>query len=172
MTSRSPTVPTPSPSARTAPGTPRLPTAAAQANAYNGTGDYALADGNLAYADAGGATGANYDTAIDIGNNSAPDTGAYAGADFGGGGSNDLAYTLGDNSIAGAGGDGAGGSFIGNNDVAAVFNPFGTAGSEAYAGAGLGTPGDFDLSAVFGDSLFSEGATGGNYLIEILPSLF
>jgi hypothetical protein len=32
-------------------------------------------------------------------------------------------------------------------------------------------PGNFDLAAAFGDNLFPE-ATGANYLIEILPTLF
>jgi trimeric autotransporter adhesin len=108
----------------------------ATAFAYDGTGDYALADGTNAYADSGGATGANYDSAIDIGNNASTGTGdgAYAGAgaltgNFGAGtGSYDTAIDIGNNtndaslggndgSFAGAGGL-TGGSGDGNNDTA------------------------------------------------------
>jgi hypothetical protein len=104
-----------------------------------GTGDVAEAVGTNADADAGaaaqGLVGADYDTAIDIGNNSAPETsgdgvGAYAGysnlngATDGGTGSNDTAIDIGNNTgngndgaFAGAGGLG-GGSGNGNNDTA------------------------------------------------------
>jgi hypothetical protein len=46
-------------------------------------------------------------------------------------------------------------------------------GSTALAGTEdiSNIPGDFDLAAAFGDGLFPE-ATGANYLIEILPTLF
>ena len=50
----------------------------ANAFATGGTGDYALADGASALAESGGDvndTGANYDSAIDIGNNDAPSAG-------------------------------------------------------------------------------------------------
>jgi hypothetical protein len=115
------------------------------ASATGGTGDYALAGGTNALALAGGEstdTGANYDTAIDIGNNVDPDTylgivnGAYAGnSDLAGGtdggtGVHDTAIDIGNNtndagnggydgSFAGAGGlvsEGGGGD--GNNDTA------------------------------------------------------
>jgi hypothetical protein len=92
------------------------------ASATGGTGDYALADGTNGYALAGGAsgdTGANYDTAIDIGNNptGVPD-GAWAGntdlIQNGGGsgtGSYDTAIDIGNNttdpSLAGTGYEGA-----------------------------------------------------------------
>jgi trimeric autotransporter adhesin len=106
----------------------------AAANAYDGTGDYALADGTNAFADSGGATGANYDSAIDIGNNTNAHDGAYAGSsDLNGGtdggtGSYDTAIDIGNNTndaslsgndgaFAGAGGlDGFSGN--GNNDTA------------------------------------------------------
>jgi hypothetical protein len=54
----------------------------ASANANGGTGDFALADGSDAVAKAGGLstdTGANGDTAIDIGTNSGTLNGAWAG---------------------------------------------------------------------------------------------
>ena len=46
-------------------------------------------------------------------------------------------------------------------------------GSTALAGTEdiSNIPGNFDLAAAFGDGLFPE-ATGANYLIEILPTLF
>jgi hypothetical protein len=107
----------------------------AGAYAEGGTGDFALADGTEALADAGGAptdTGANDDTAIDIGNNDLTSPGVYDGAyagnaDLDGGGSGtgsgDTAIDIGNNtgygdgSYAGAGGltDGVG---DGNNDTA------------------------------------------------------
>ena len=54
-----------------------------------------------------------------------------------------------------------------SNDVATVVDPFGTVGSDAYAGGG-----DYDLAAVFGDGLNTDlAAVGGNFLTDILPSL-
>jgi hypothetical protein len=136
----------------------------ALASAEGGTGDYALADGTNALAEAGGAptdTGANYDTAIDIGNNPSPglssiDDGAYAGnadlepySDGTGTGSYDTAIDIGNNtsdgsfngadgSFAGAGGLDAGGSGDGNNDTAIdIGNNSGVNdGSRAIAGNG------------------------------------
>jgi hypothetical protein len=86
----------------------------ASATAEGGTGDYALASGNDALANAGslteGATGNNFDIAEDIGNNTtggggAPD-GAYAGAgsligatSSAGTDSNDSAYDFGNNGL-------------------------------------------------------------------------
>ena len=117
------------------------------ASATGGTGDYALAGGTNALALAGGEstdTGANYNTAIDIGNNADPGTyeagienGAFAGnadlvgsANAGTGtGSYDTAIDIGNNTnganggldgaFAGAGGlSGGMGSGDGNNDTA------------------------------------------------------
>jgi hypothetical protein len=111
----------------------------AAAYATGGTGDYAVADGTNALASAGGLlndTGANYDTAIDIGNNDLPlggvADGAYAGnGDLDGGtgtGAYDTAIDIGNNTndasvsgnegaFAGAGGlEGLAGD--GNNDTA------------------------------------------------------
>jgi hypothetical protein len=52
-----------------------------------------------------------------------------------------------------------------SNDVAWVFDPFGTVGSSAFAGVG-----NSDLAAVFGDMLTAN-AYGANDLVTILPSL-
>jgi len=120
----------------------------ASATAEGGTGDYALASGNDALANAGsltsGATNFNFDSAVDIGNNTtdagttgAPD-GAYAG----------------------------GGSLIGGTDS-------GTAGSSHDSAIDIGNngpdtetgfPGDGGNSGSFaGDSqLIGDGATAGN----------
>jgi hypothetical protein len=62
---------------------------------------------------------------------------------------------------------------VGNDDIATVFDPFGTLGSTAVAGEGFDVPGSFDLAAVFGDGFDTfPAATGGNFLVEILPTLF
>jgi hypothetical protein len=237
----------------------------ATANAYDGTGDYALADGTNAYANAGGGIGANYDHAIDIGNNELPTTGPYDGAyagdsdligngngdtgsydtaidignntndtalgvggydgafsgagglvgltgngdydtainfgneegadngpaavagdfdtattsgnevgqflgAFAGLGNGDLASVVGGTSTADAGGE-FGTDILGNYDVATVFDPFGTVGSYADAGANASDPGNYDFAGAFADDLNAV-ATGANYLFEVLPSLF
>jgi hypothetical protein len=53
-----------------------------------------------------------------------------------------------------------------SNDIAAVFDPFGTVGSAAYAGDG-----NFDLAAVLGLDNVVASAVGANFLVDILPSL-
>jgi hypothetical protein len=147
----------------------------ANATAVDGSGDYAFADGTDSTADvgvgnfdyasamgdgsvAGGGYG-NFDTAIANGT----DSGALAG-----GGSlltsnDDFAFAWGPHAIAGAGD--SFGNYPNGNDIAAVFDPFGTAGSSAYA-----TDGNFDLAAAFGDMLHALTAVGNN-LVDILPSL-
>jgi hypothetical protein len=134
------------------------------ADAYSGggTGDVAEAVGTNASANAGGNsvdTGANYDTAIDIGNNVDPSTypgtndGAYAGnADLVGSGSGtgayDTAIDIGNNtndglaggsdgSFAGAGGL-DGGSGDGNNDTAIDVGNNSGEGDGSDAGDGNG----------------------------------
>ena len=71
-------------------------------------------------------------------------------------------------------------------DIATAYDPFGTTGDTAIAANGLsdlasvtgdnseafaGIAGSFDFGAVFGNDLISGGATGGNFLIDILPAL-
>jgi hypothetical protein len=70
-------------------------------------------------------------------------------------------------SQAQAGGSGL--DALGNNDIATVFGNL----DHVFSGAGIldGT-GSFELAAVFGDSINSAGATGANWLVEILPTLF
>ncbi|MGB9252704.1 MAG: hypothetical protein WCC28_23665 [Mycobacterium sp.] len=72
------------------------------------------------------------------------------------------------------------------SDIATVYDPFGTTGDTAIAANGLsdlasvtgdnseafaGLAGSFDVGAVLGNDLISGGATGGNFLIDILPAL-
>ena len=237
----------------------------AVANAYGGTGDYALADGTNAYANAGGGAGANYDHAIDIGNNDIPSSGPYDGAyagdsdlignpngdtgsydtaidignntndtalgiggydgafagggglvgltgngdydtaislgneegadngpaavagnfdtatvsgnevgqsvgSFAGLGNGDLASVVGGTSTADAGGDFDTG-VLGNFDISTVFDPTGTIGSYADAGANATDPGNYDFAGAFADGV-NPVATGANFLFEVLPSLF
>ena len=158
----------------------------AYASAEGGNGDFALADGSDALARSGGLstdTGANDDTAIDIGNNSgffdndaSVDVGNNTG-DVDGpwtvAGNDNYASSFGDDTSDGEGSVASDGDSniaevvgpntyafadAGNSNIAYVFDPFGTgAGSEADAGV----YGNFDLSAVFGDGLTSTSATGG-----------
>jgi hypothetical protein len=61
-------------------------------------------------------------------------------------------------------------SLTGNNDIANAFDPFGTAGSSAYAGSTGTMSGSSDLAAV----LLTDGtatADGSNYLYDILTAL-
>jgi hypothetical protein len=143
------------------------------ANAEGGTGDYALADGTNALANAGGTasdTGANNDSAIDIGNNpvgtvGAPD-GAYAGnADLigntdGGTGSGDTAIDIGNNGVdptaaldggntgafAGAGGL-IGASGDGNSDTAINFGN-----DDGFGDGPAAVDGTDDFASQSGDS--------------------
>jgi hypothetical protein len=126
----------------------------ATATAEGGTGDYALADGTNALALAGGESsdsGANYDSAIDIGNNDVtpvvPYDGAFAGnGDLDGGasgtGTYDTAIDIGNNSdgdgsFAGAGGL-ANGTGDGNNDTAIDVGNNSGLGEGSYAVQGNG----------------------------------
>jgi hypothetical protein len=110
----------------------------ASASAEGGNGDYALADGSDALASSGGLstdTGANHDTAIDIGNNSD----FFDGSDAGAGGL-----------VAGVGnGHGDIAVDVGNS-TGGVDGPWAVAGNDNYAGS-------------FGDStIVGEGAVAGD----------
>ncbi len=140
------------------------------ANAYaeGGFGDYALADGTDALAKAGsttaGATGNNFDTAVDIGNNTPtgvgelPD-GAYAGAGSLDGGvdsgtsSNDSAYDFGNNGPDGAA-NGGNGAFAGDSSL---LREGGTAGNgdTAYTAGNLNGS-DNGSAAVGGNNEFAS----------------
>jgi hypothetical protein len=163
----------------------------------NGNNDTAIDFGNNSGENLGpAAVGGTFDTAIQNGNSLGEGGGAFAGfgnndiatdtaglggAIQGGGGAsadfgnNDFASAYGDLAHAHAGGvanfDDLAASILGNNDIANVFDPFGTLGSSAVAGASGTAPGDFDLASVFGDG-FNADATGASFLTDILPSLF
>ena len=153
----------------------------ASATAQGGIGDYALADGTNALANAGsltsGATGFNFDSAIDIGNNATGVGGVADGAYAGGasliGGtdsgasSNDSAIDIGNNSAAGGqsgafAGDGplTDGTGAGNGDTAYTFgNTSGIDDGSAAVG------GNHDFASSSGSETgFGEGAfaTDGN----------
>jgi len=130
------------------------------ASAEGGTGDYALASGTDANAEAGsladGATGNNFDSAVDIGNNGSgyldDNVGAYAGngslQDLGtdvGTDSNDTAYDIGNNSAgtsdngafagyyAGESGNGDTAYDAGNNSGSSYDGALAVAGNNNYA---------------------------------------
>ena len=168
-------------------------TAGHTAVAESGMNDFAIAIGTGSFASA--ASG-QFDTAFADGTNSIAQSGdgnfdsAFASgieshAAGGGSGStlsdSDFASAFGTKADAFAGVFGAPSA----NDTAVVFDPFGSTGSIAEAGNGnfdfasifgdnslaqAGFIGNFDLASVFGDMLHAS-ATGGNYLIDILPAL-
>jgi hypothetical protein len=131
----------------------------------NGSFDYASAIGDGSKVAAGYG---NFDTALANGT----DSGALASGDLltiGGtttliAGNDDFAAAWGPNTIASAG------DLLNvtpsSDDVATVFDPFGTVGSSAFTGIG-----NFDLATVFGDMLTAN-AYGGDDLVTILSSLF
>jgi hypothetical protein len=142
------------------------------AKAVGGFGDFASADGAHAVAFIGeptaSATSDNFDFASVVGNGSdasvrfgsfdfASVIGNGSGAAAGFGELNtpanfanfDSAFVLGDNSAVAAD--------LGSNNLAFVFDPVGSLGSEAFAqGVDGGLPGNFDLAGVFGDGLLQN----------------
>lgn len=153
--------------------------------------DFASAVGNNASATAGDTngspdiTGSSFDFANTVGNN--------ASAQSGMNGSNDIANILGNNAFASAGDSNnaaapadfdsasiltnlfasttntsdawAGGlGSSGAHDLAFVFDPFGTVGSDATAGLGH----NFDLAGALGDELNSLSA-GSDFVFHIAP---
>jgi hypothetical protein len=149
---------------------------ASKAIATVGTFDSAFADGNATVASSGKGS---FDSATAIGDNSTVDAsaGSYdsatvfgpdsiATADFGNG---DFASVVNTGSsltgdVADAGGFG---TTVGSNDIAFVV---GTS-SIADAGADVTVPGNFDLAAVVLGNLLVANAIGGNFMVDILPSL-
>jgi hypothetical protein len=77
-------------------------------------------------------------------------------------GNDDFAYVIGSHSLADSGALMS--ETSSSNDIAMIFDPFGTIGSTAYAGDG-----NFDLAAVIGDMLHT--AAEGNFMADILPML-
>jgi hypothetical protein len=118
--------------------------------------------GNLDGTDNGpAAVAGNFDTATTSGNEVGSSLGAFAGL-----GNGDLASMTGGTGAADAGGA-FGTDVLGNNDISTVFDT--GAFSYADAGANATDPGNFDLAGAFGEGLNSTGATGGNFLVDILP---
>ncbi len=146
------------------------------ASATGGTGDYALAGGTNALALAGGEstdTGANYNTAIDIGNNADPgtysgfDNGAYAGnGDLTGGGSGtgsgDTAIDIGNNINDASGDGGYDGAFAG---AGGLIGEGGDGNNDTAIDVGNNSgEGDSSLAVVGNGNYASDsgGATGGD----------
>jgi hypothetical protein len=178
-----------------------FPTAGNTATAVSSTNDIAIAYGDGSYADAGSTLPGQFDTAFADGIDSearaidgnfdgafadgtdnlaaaGDDNGDFAFTDgndsgalaqFGNG---DFASVVGDNSNAYAGGLFG---LPGNDDFASVFDPTGSLGSFAGAGATgeaiVTDVGSFDLASAFGDGLSSTTATGSNFLTDLLSTL-
>ena len=152
-----------------------------EATATGGIFDSAFADGTASDAFAGhgsfdSATAGEFQAAADAGFGNGDVASIFgvgsAVAQFGNGDLASIYNPGGIPDLASAGGTSA--TVLGSNDIASVFDPAATIanpmGSSADAGANLTTPGSFDLAAVFGDMLHAV-ATGGNFLIDIVPSL-
>lgn len=139
--------------------------AGSSASAGGGFGDLAEAIGVNANAVAGESSTSNFDTAIDIADNTGTGGNAYAVY-----GSNDLAFVDAANSSATSGGNITDSSLTGNNDIAAVIDPFGDGGNFVASGAGFtDSSGNFDLGAIlFEDHQFVVGSSGGDFLYDIL----
>jgi len=137
----------------------------ANSTAYAGAGNfdsaYAIGDGS----NAGVATGSG-DTAFANGTDAAALAGGVSVTDASGthvyAGNDDFSSALGPHTLADSGAIMS--ETPSSNDIAMVFDPFGTVGSTAYAGAG-----NFDLASVIGDMLHA--AAEGNFMADILPSL-
>jgi hypothetical protein len=140
----------------------------ANADATGGVGDFAEAVGNGAGASAGGNSASNFDSAINIGDDTG--TGGHAYALYG---SDNLSYVDAPNSTAWAGGNVTDSSLTGSNDVSAIVDPFGQGGDIAFSGAGFsGSTGNFDLAAIlFDDNATAAAPTGANFLYDILSPL-
>lgn len=137
-----------------------------------GNGDTAIDVGNEEGADNGPAAVAGNDNyASDSGNEDGQGVGALAGF-----GNSNSATVDGGTSGAQAGGEYTSGAAtptadLGNNDVATVYDPSGTVGSDAYAGFGDGVTGNSDFAAVFGVDGVTSNAVGADFLYDII-SLF
>jgi hypothetical protein len=159
----------------------------------DGNSDTAITVGNLnGWGDGSAAVAGNHDSASGYGNESGTNSGSFAGDgnydsasgsgnvtgnDIGalaGYGNHDIASVIGGTSSATAGGDYTGTTTdVGNNDIAYVFDPWGTVGSNANAGFDslTGLTGNSDLAAVLGVDNLTANAIGANDLVDILPTL-
>lgn len=143
----------------------------ADAQATTGLGSFAFADGTNAAALAGGG---DYNTAIDIGNNTTGliplgDNSSIGPVALAGAGNDDLALIIGNNSEANAGGDILQSGYDSSHDIAFIFNPFGAGGDVVGAGVNGFDTGNYDFGGVlFDDSIINTGATGADYLYDIV----
>lgn len=80
-------------------------------------------------------------------------------------GNGDVATTIGDG-FTSAGGSSL--SLLGNADFAENLGSL----MSATAGSGDGVSGSFDIAAILAQGTGDANATGGNFLVDILPSLF
>ena len=146
----------------------------AYASAQGGTGDYALADGSGANAISGGLSadaGADNDTAIDVGTNAGPIEGSYAGngdlSGLGGGtGSGDTAIDIGNNSSPVDGsfaGAGFGESGDGDTAIDVGNNTNGYNGEGSQAWAG-----NDNYASILGDNSQSSAEFGNNNIADIV----
>jgi hypothetical protein len=140
----------------------------ANASATGGVGDFAESVGAGAGTTAGGDSTSNFDTAIDIGNDTG--TGGHVYAVYG---SDNFSYVDAANSTAYAGGNVTDSAVTGSHDFTAIIDPFGAGGDIAFSGAGLGSnPGSYDLASIlFDDNASAYTATGANYLYDIVSTL-
>jgi hypothetical protein len=155
----------------------------ANSQALAGTGDFdsSFATGTYSIAETGPG---NF--------NAASANGAFAEAHAGGSDLNsssfDYASSVGNdaNAFAGSFQDQPDPTAPSAGDVAITYDPFGTENTTAFVGNGIGDlgvvigdnsdaysglSGSFDIAAAFGDNLGAADATGGNFLLDILPSL-
>ena len=137
---------------------------ASASSGLSATGGTATAgDGSFDVAQASGLNGVasaengSFDNALALTGNS-----GTALAQFGNG---DVAADIGDGS-ASAGGTSA--SLLGNLDFAGNFGSL----SEATAGSSDIASGSYDIAAILAGGTGDATATGGNFLVDILPSLF
>ena len=128
------------------------------------TGGTATAgDGSFDVAQASGLNGVasaengSFDNALALTGNS-----GTALAQFGNG---DVATDIGDGSASASG---TGDSLLGNLDFAGNFGSL----SEATAGSSDIASGSYDIAAILAGGTGDATATGGNFLVDILPSLF
>ncbi len=124
------------------------------ATAGDGSFDLAQASGldGVATADEG-----SFDNAFSLTGNSGEAVAAF--------GNGDSATNIGDGSAL-AGGTSA--TLLGNFDIADNFGSL----QQAMAGASDTASGSYDLAAILAQGTPDATATGGNFLVEILPSLF
>lgn len=134
----------------------------------NGNNDTAINFGNdSGFGDGPAAVDGNDNVASQSGDSTGDNVGSFAGN-----GNDNLASVVGADSSAGAGG-GYGTDTTGNYDVATVFDPSGTDGSDANAGYDYLTNvgGSDDFATVLGVDHTVANAWGADYLYDVVTAL-